>query len=795
MTGVMSFIRDGFREIGRKLGRMKLRRELSNADRSRREALTALGRKAWEERAGLSAFPEIVEEIRRLAARAGDLSATAERLGAEKAGLEARRKAEADRLDGERRAVEEKKKPVEAKLREAERRRTETENRLKRIESRRSEIQGELAAIERQPQAEGVGAGSVKEKTDALRAEQESLAGEAPRLRADQEGLGAEIGPLAEDVNRYAGEVARVEAEKKAVLSQIDAELSRVRNELGAATKESAAVGKDQAERFEKLGAGIYESRSFDPSLAEAAGQVSAIDRDRAETQARIDSSLAETAAVPRGTMGKFWGALILVPLLIGGLVYAGSAGWSKLRGQKPAPVAAVKTLAGQSMEGHPAHVLADLLAKASSKEEAAKHLLEVFKKIGLGVYTGDGKKILGGAERSDKDFFLYDFQLRILSRAFHHRNGVTLAAYGAAIGKEFAEMSDPPRMAAILASALTRRHKEAVQKPDDPGNFIILLVDALGRKKANPYSLSEVAWKPAEGVILDPVQSLLIHLEFFMRPPAGGAPPSGLGRWLKFSQAPASVLAPPPAHAESPCDLIKDDAQGYWGKGMDPIMELAGEFGGKIGSFLGNVTGVIGFIGDSLTLYGVDIHVQPQPYVIHLLHKGEDFVAGIQTTVTFDAEVVSDEVLKCGWMAGKKMPVKGPLGGVELYWDFRPALTPKLEMHREMMSFITHTAGGLRTKTDATGQSTFLIQPKDCPGPKGRVLGRNYMAMVSARIVTADIPTPGFLGPGLILKLGPGTIEYLMGGRSGEARFRAEWHEGRDYTAEPRPPVNPYAP
>ena len=31
----------------------------------------------------------------------------------------------------------------------------------------------------------------------------------------------------------------------------------------------------------------------------------------------------------------------------------------------------------------------------------------------------------------------------------------------------------------------------------------------------------------------------------------------------------------------------------------MDPIMELAGEFGGKIGSFLGNVTGVIGFAGD----------------------------------------------------------------------------------------------------------------------------------------------------------------------------------------------------
>ena len=110
MAGIVSFIRQGFRELGRKIGRMKLRRELAKADRERRQALTALGRKAWEERAGLSAFPEIVEEIGRLAGRAGELSAAAERLGAEKVGLEARRQAEADRLDGERRAVEEEKK-------------------------------------------------------------------------------------------------------------------------------------------------------------------------------------------------------------------------------------------------------------------------------------------------------------------------------------------------------------------------------------------------------------------------------------------------------------------------------------------------------------------------------------------------------------------------------------------------------------------------------------------------------------------------------------------------------------
>jgi hypothetical protein len=788
MAGIVSFIREGFRELGRKIGRMKLRRELAKADRERRQALTALGRKAWEERSGIAAFPEIASEIGRLAGRAGELSAAAERLGAEKAGLEARRQAEADKLDGERRAVEEEKKPVEAKLREAERRKAEVDGRLKKVESRRNEIQGELAALDRQPQADSPAAGSAKEKADRLRAEGESLAGEVPSLKTELEALGAEVGPLAQNVQRFVGEIGRIEAEKKAALSQIDAELSRVKNELRAATSESAAVGKEQTDLFEKLGLGIYDRGQVDPGLTEAAGAVASVDRARADTEERIDASLAETAAMPRMTMGKFWGLLVVIPLLIGGLVYAGSAGWSKLRERKPAPVAVAKAPAGHPLADHPAYALGDLLEKASSKEEAAKHLLEVFRKIGLGVYTGDGKKILGGAERSDKDFFLYDFHWRILARAFHHRNGLTLAAYGSAIGQGLAEMNDPARMTGILASALSRRYQEAVQKPDDPGNFIILLVDALGRKKPVPYSLSEIAGKPAERVILDPVQSFLIYLEFFMRPPHGGAAPSGLGRWLKFPRGAASMLAPSPVHAQSPCDLIKDDAQGYWGKGMDPIMELAGEFGGKIGSFLGNVTGVIGFLGDSLTLYGVDIHVQPQPYTIHLLHKGEDFVAGIQTTVTFDAEVVSDEVLKCGWMAGKKMPVKGPLKGVELHWEFYPDPSPYFNVSSQTDR--SHFAGGDRTKTDEFGVSYLFLQPRICPGQQGNIKGRDLMVTVSARIVTADIPTPGFLGPGLILKLGPGTIEYLMGGRKGYARFRAEWHEGRDYTFKPRKPT-----
>jgi hypothetical protein len=318
----------------------------------------------------------------------------------------------------------------------------------------------------------------------------------------------------------------------------------------------------------------------------------------------------------------------------------------------------------------------------------------------------------------------------------------------------------------AVLAAAMAQRYREAKAEPNAPGSYIVLLLDGLARRQPVPYSLDEMSSGEQQ---VSPVQSLLIMMEFFMRP--------------RTTARSWNLTLVPNAYAQEggPCQFISGDAQDNFGKGSDVLVGLAGAIPSAIqhiAETIGKVTGVVGFVGDMLTLYGIDIHVQPEPYVIHLLH-GENFVAGITTTVTFDAEVVSDKVLECGWMAGKKMPVKGPLAGVRLYWDFEPALTPHLEMHHEMMSFLTGTAGNLQTNTDKTGSSTFLIQPKDCPDRVGNIRGQDYMAIVAARVVTAEMPTPAFsVGPDLILKFGPGTIEYFMRGRKGYARFRAEWHK-----------------
>jgi len=427
------------------------------------------------------------------------------------------------------------------------------------------------------------------------------------------------------------------------------------------------------------------------------------------------------------------------------------------------------------SLDGHPAYVLAKQIAEAKSEQEVAELMRTAFDKMNLGIYTHRGKQILSGAEQKSSDFFLYDFQWKILARAYLLRNDMVFADHTAMLGAALLRMKDPAPLRDVLPQAIERRFREAAQKPDDPMSFAILLVDGLARHKDVPYELRDMTRYRYDSILVDPLQSALIMIDFFTRPPTRKSK-------LSLDWMPSLISA---AHAQAgsarDCDLIQgDDAQGYWGRGFDILGELLPSLPGVAGQAMqafGDVTGVTGALGDLLVLYGMNIKLEPQPYTIHLFHNGYGSFNAIQATVTFDSQGVPDAVLECGWLIGKSMPNNGPIKDVELTWDFSPVLSPYLHMHSDME--LAHTGGGLRTLTDALGMSVFLMEAAECPSPKGGVVrGRDYMASVNARYVTRSIPTPGLLGFGLITKLGPGTLEYLMRGRSAHVRFRAEWHE-----------------
>ncbi|MGH9601053.1 MAG: hypothetical protein ACRD24_01580 [Terriglobales bacterium] len=775
--------RNGWAELGRKWDRRKLQKQLAEHDRTRAALLGKLGETAWQSGADLSAHSGLRDQLLTLEGRAGEIAAHRKALETQRQGLEERRKGENTKYDAQRAAVEAKKQPVDAELAAARNRQVQQEAAVRSLQDRmRSLVQvmeslqqrvGSLAASPAPDRDEQIAA--AKSRIAQIEAEQPEVAAQLRQANEAMQPFTAEVNRHLEQSRQFAAEMERIEQERRGVVQAIDSELNNLRAQLQSTGESAKNVGQDRGTKLVELGRALYESKSADPKLADAMNAVAAEDKRRATTQGALDSSMAQTRALPSGTVPKFLAATLALVLVVLALPIGSYWGWKwwKERAEEeyvePAPI---NPYLNHELKAEAAYVLANRLADAKTDKEAQTVLLEVFRTIGLGVYTPDGKKVQGGAERSDKDFFLYDFQLRILARTQMHPSYLEFPDFAYVLGDGLVKLEQPGFLQGILQEAIVRRYREATNSPKDRGNFLILFVDGLARRQPLPYSLEDVGSRSGERYI-SPVQSILLILEFFMKPGAPRIPDA----WLQESWG-----LIPSVHAQGPCSLIQgDEAQNNFGRGSDIIGQLAAEIPGMVGKVagaIGDVTGVIGTLGDLLLLYGLDIHLEPQPYTIHLLHD-EPFVAAVEATATFDPQGVPDEVLKCGWLAGKKMPVKGPVKDVELTWNFFPALQPHLEMHREMMSFLTGTAGGLRTRTDENGKSTFLIQPHVCVDRRGRIVGQDYMAKVSARIITTDVPTPGFrLGMGFFLKFGPGTIEYLMGGKKAYARFRAEWHK-----------------
>ncbi len=358
------FLVNGFREIGRKSNRFGLRRQLAAHDRKRRDALAELGRAAWSAGIDLTAFGEQRDQLQRLDARDGELRATSVRLDKERTDLEARRQAEVARFDG--------------LLQPARARQAESDAALKAARAR------------------------LAEKDKAIQAAGQAA---APTEAAARQALAAEVAARNDESAKAAGEVGRLDGEKKTALVPIDADLKRIRQESSGATSERASVGREQTDRFRDLGLALYDRKSADPALAASVEAVAAIDRNRGTTQAAIDSSLAETGAMPRGTMPKFW-AVLLVPILCAVAAYAAysrfasqessegveagapqMAGASGIRAEELRKDEAVKALAASTDASARAKAVgileADLMELGSSADRASLPLLAAVLKRG----------------------------------------------------------------------------------------------------------------------------------------------------------------------------------------------------------------------------------------------------------------------------------------------------------------------------------------------------------------------------------------------------------------------------
>ncbi len=347
------FLVNGFREIGRKSNRFGLRRQLAAQERQRQEALAALGRAAWQAGIDLTAFGPQRQQLQKLDARAGELSATAARLEKERTDLEARKQAETARFDGLLQPARGKHAEADSALRAAR-----------------------AALAEKEKAVQGAGA----------------AASQAADVEA-RHVLAAEVTKRGVESTRAASEVSRLEAEKKNALAPIDADLKRVRQESTGTTRESATVGRDQLDRLRDLGLALYDKKHTEPALAALIEAVAAIDRDRGTTQAAADSSLALTAAMPGGTMAKFWLA-ILLPIVCAGAAYAA---YSRFASPKSADIVEASATPTSGATG--------VRAEELRKDEAVKALVDSkdpsARSTAVGILEADLMELGSSADRA----------------------------------------------------------------------------------------------------------------------------------------------------------------------------------------------------------------------------------------------------------------------------------------------------------------------------------------------------------------------------------------------------------
>lgn len=357
-----SDISAGWGELRRYFQRLALNRELRRHAEEREVALQALGEKAWEQKADLAGFGDLRGRLEGATARSGELAATAQQLEARKAALEAERKEALEKFQARRRAVEEVKRPVDASLKAARDKHRAAEQALAQARSRHSAIAAELATLERDAAA------PAEDRRAQLRTEQGVVATAQTAAQAELPALAAEAARLKSQADTHVAELAAIQAEEKAILARIDGELARVRSEANAAAQQQRAVGTERAGLFRELGRGVYDSGARTAGLEEPSQRVRGIDAARAATDARLGGSLAETQAMPAGTMGRFWGMVAGCVVLVGALIGGGT-----LLAQREAPQVATVTVSVPGLDPEDERDMAVMRFVGMPKEISAK--------------------------------------------------------------------------------------------------------------------------------------------------------------------------------------------------------------------------------------------------------------------------------------------------------------------------------------------------------------------------------------------------------------------------------------
>ncbi|MCK5611116.1 hypothetical protein KAR91_55095 [Candidatus Pacearchaeota archaeon] len=364
----------------------------------------------------------------------------------------------------------------------------------------------------------------------------------------------------------------------------------------------------------------------------------------------------------------------------------------------------------------------AEIANALSDEKTAEKGIWSLLNALGVGVYTGTGEQILAGSEASEDDFWLYDFEVPMLTK-------MTL--------EDPYPFSDYHKM---LSSWGVKKSSEELLKAyhdvyaDNSDAFLVQLFGEMGLVfEGDPEITSLQEW--------------LLTLDTFV-------PPNE-----KKAQAFLPFIGI--AKAETVCAKITSDLQktAAWGLAQGAVLSLS-----EVASM---VTDAIDPIHAGILQVGVETSLEVSNETTHEKHKDKqhgDYSNPL--ALTAKAEYVFDlgEVaIECGELAGFEMPPRGPIADMRIDWTVPTDLAPA---HGTMRGPDRNFS---ITFTDNKGETSIDFVPKneaaDGEGPYAQ----------QKITVEADFNIQQALGNFFSWNA---MLQEIFNRRSESIEFVASWHE-----------------
>jgi hypothetical protein len=457
--------------------------------------------------------------------------------------------------------------------------------------------------------------------------------------------------------------------------------------------------------------------------------------------------------------------------------------------GQAASAISASNQAGGNTKEAALSSVksLADRIVAAPTDDARYKVLLDVMRQLNIGVYTSTGTVLVKGAERGEQDFYLYDFEVKILAQSWgrHQTFGIAdLARTLPALGASF---RDPKNAAGELRQALLTGVRDATEKSNASPSLAPLLFRELGLRQTPSYDAARNG--ELEAFKLDALQCFLVMAEIVT--PVVRAPREVA--FVPLSGHLASMVQPTNFAGGSigaTVQLVGVERGPDQPRGNNPE-------GNKGETWLPRVVRDLNEVRKGIKIIIKDFHavlmslciiVESMPPALLQTHYGpasgnhrdsELITPGTKLEFRVLVTMVADlpeTVVKYGPLVGFKAPKKGPVAGMHMIWESisgTEGATTGIGKHGSV-------SGGEVTGPD--GIATVVFTPKNEQGA-GKGMEKEEAGTVSAYALSVwdgdDLPMkPPTKGRAIGTIIGIGLQVPVMLLQYGTTAWKVRWHD-----------------